>query len=830
MAENPETKNTQESPTEITQQTDQKPHPEKIFFNGRKLTYEEFRQEVLAQYRLGWVSRACSVIGRKEVLSGKAKFGIFGDGKEVAQLAMAKVFKPGDWRAGYYRDQTLMMALGLLTPAQFFAQLYADPEDEHDPHSYGRQMNSHFATHSLDEKGQWKDLTKQPNSSADTSPTSSQMARAVGLALASKLYRENPELHRFKEFSNNGNEVCFATIGDGSCAEGLFWEAVNAAGVMQVPLAVFIWDDGYAISVPKKYQLTKEDIAQLFEGFRPNEKDKGIDVYQVRGWNYAECVQVFTKAIEKCRQTHRPCIIHVTELTQPQGHSTSGSHERYKPPERLHYEKEMDCLKKMREWILEKGLATTEELDQIEKEAWEEVRREQQRAWNLFQNPIKEERAQALELIYKAAQVSQNKQQILQIAEQLRSQQTVLRRDVATAVRHVLALLRFNSGEEVEALRRWYNDYAEKNRQRFNTYLYSQSKESALNIGEVKPRYPANPEMVYGFQILNRCFDEAFRREPRLVAFGEDVGRLGDVNQGFAGLQQKYGELRVFDTGIREATIIGQAIGLAMRGLRPIAEIQYLDYLIFGLQPMTDDIATLQYRTRGRQKAPVIVRTRGHRLEGIWHTGSPIQMLLGSLRGMYLIVPRDMTRAAAFYNTMLLSDEPALIIECLNGYRLREPLPENIGEITLPLGVPEILKEGDDVTIVTYGSCVRICQEAVSILEDMGISCELIDCQTLIPFDRHHLIARSLQKTSYLVLVDEDVPGGATAYMLQKILEEQNGFWHLDAPPVTVTAKEHRCPYGSDGDYFSKPNVEDVVEAVYRLMHSVAPKMFPMYL
>ncbi len=801
-----------------------------VYLNGEKLTWEDFRKQVLKDYWLGWVSRECSYLGRREVLTGKAKFGIFGDGKEVAQLAMARAFRPGDWRAGYYRDQTFMMAIGELTVEQFFAQLYADPIN--DPHSYGRQMNNHFATPFVDESGNWLRLTERYNSSADTSPTSSQMPRALGLALASKLYRHNPELKQFTEHSQEGNEVCFATIGDASCAEGLFWETINAAGVMQVPLAVFIWDDGYGISVPKKYQVAKQNFAELLSGFATNDQGEGIDIYYVKGWDYPALVETFLRGIEKCRREHRPCIFHVDELTQPQGHSTSGSHERYKPPERLRFEKEMDCLRKMRQWLIESEIATEEELDKIEQEAREYARQGMRRAWRQFQEPILQEMNEALALVHRLAGASRQKDDLLRLADQFRQIEHPIRRDVLRLVKHALRIARFETNlPQFQALKAWKDQYEDKTREFYNTWLYipSGKKGSALDVPEVKPRYSPDAPEVMGFQILNRCFDEMFRRDPRVVAFGEDVGRLGDVNQGFAGLQKKYGELRVFDTGIREATIIGQAIGLAMRGLRPIAEIQYLDYLIFGLEPMTDDIATLRYRTKGRQLAPVIVRTRGHRLEGIWHTGSPIQMLLGSLRGMYLCVPRNMTQAAGFYNTLLLSDEPGLIIERLNAYRIREKLPDNIGEITVPLGVPETLREGDDVTVVTYGSCVPICLEAAEILSEMGIECEVIDVQTLLPFDRHHRIVESLKKTSYLVLVDEDVPGGATAYMLQEILEKQKGFWYLDAPPVTITAKPHRSPYGSDGDYFSKPNVEEVVEGIYRLMHEVDPRSFPMF-
>lgn len=797
-----------------------------VSLGDKKMSFSEFRQMVLDDYRLGWISRHCSVIGRKEVLTGKAKFGIFGDGKEVAQIAMAKAFKKGDYRSGYYRDQTFMMAIGELTVEEFFAQLYADPIN--DPHSFGRQMNNHFATHFLDDNGRWRDVKNLFNSASDTSPTSSQMPRALGLALASKLYRINPDLKN-TPFSNNGNEVCFATIGDASCAEGLFWETLNAAGVMQVPLAIFIWDDGYGISVPKDYQVTKEDFAELLSGFMVNDKGEGIEIYQVAGWDYPALIKTFIEGIERCRKTHRPCVFHVYGLTQPQGHSTSGSHERYKPKERLQFEKEFDCLLKMREWILKEGIATEEELDQIEKEALDRVREGQRKAWKMFKDPIYKEMNEAISIMKEIAHNSQHAQEIYDTIKQLQRELSPLRKDVMAAVKKVLRITRFESGEPIERLRKWKDQYEDLAFDFYSTHLYNEGNGSALKVPETKPVYSENSPEVYGFQVLNKFFDIAFSKYPELLAFGEDVGRLGDVNQGFAGLQAKYGEHRIFDTGIREATIVGQAIGLAMRGFRPIAEIQYLDYLIFGLEPMTDDLATLRWRTKGRQKAPVIIRTRGHRLEGIWHTGSPIQMLLGSLHGMYLLVPRDMTRAAGMYNTILQSDEPALIIECLNGYRLREKLPDNIGEYTIPLGIPEVLKEGEDITIVTYGSMVRIVMEAAKMLEEVGISAEVIDVQTLIPFDLNDVILNSLKKTNRVLFADEDVPGGATAYMLQKVIEERGGYWWLDSPPATVTAKEHRSAYGSDGDYFCKPNPEEVFEAAYKIMHETDPASFPMF-
>lgn len=793
---------------------------------GEKLSYEDFRKMVLADYRLACESREVSVLGRKEVLTGKAKFGIFGDGKEVPQIAMAKAFRKGDFRAGYYRDQTFMFALGEVTIEQYFAQLYANPDAKEDPHSAGRQMNAHFATPAIDENGNWLKLTERYNSSADGSSTGHQMPRALGLALASKLFRQNKQLHD-ERFSRNGNEVVFCTIGDASTSEGIFWETLNAAGVMKVPLAISVWDDGYGISVPKELQTTKGSISEILQGFALNENGDGIDIYEVYGWDYPSLCEVYEKGIARVRETHIPAVFHVKELTQPQGHSTSGSHERYKSKERLEWEREYDCIRKMREWLLQNTIASEEELDHIEREAKQRVTDGKNKAWERFLNPVRADIKAVAEILEEMAAESSQSEEITQVIDALLSIRDPLRRDVMHYVRKTLRLTRF---EKVPARSRLVDKKKQLEREgieNYRSFLYSRSKYSAMEVEEVKPQYDENSPLVNGFEILNRCFDENLRRYPMMVAFGEDVGKIGDVNQAFAGMQKKYGEVRVFDAGIREATIVGQGIGLAMRGFRPIAEIQYLDYLIYGLQPMADDAATLHYRSHGTQICPVIVRTRGHRLEGIWHTGSPMGMLLHALRGMYILVPRDMTRAAGFYNTLLRSDDPALIIECLNGYRLKERLPSNIADFTVPLGVPEVLVEGDDVTIVTYGSCVRIAMDACSVLKDAGISCELIDVQTLLPFDIHHKIVASIKKTNKVLFLDEDVPGGATAFMLQQVMEEQKAFQWLDSEPKTLTAAANRTAYGSDGDYFCKPSIDDVFDAVYAMMNDYDPQRFP---
>lgn len=771
-------------------------------------------QQALDDYRIGCMSRECSVLGRKEVLTGKAKFGIFGDGKEVAQLAMARAFRLGDFRSGYYRDQTFMMALGLCSVEDFFAQLYADPLN--DPFSAGRQMNAHFATPLVDQQGQWLEHTALLNVSADISPTGGQMARALGLAAASKTYRSHPGLQDRKGLSNAGSEVSFVTIGDASTSEGVFWETINAAAVTQVPLAVFVWDDGYGISVPKKYQTAKESISQALSGMATETAGEGgMYLYRAKGWDYAELCRVFAEGVEKTRETHVPVFFHVEEITQPQGHSTSGSHERYKSAERLTWEREWDGLHKMAEWMVSNGMATEAELAQIQEEAKQTVRNAAKQALENFNAPIRTEGQTILALLERAEANSPRAAEIKREIDLLRNMVDPLRRDYLRALRIVVRALRSENNPllaEAEAL---LETGMALGRDRYLTNLHSGR---ALEVPATEPVFAENGPTVNGFQILNACFDQALERIPELVAFGEDVGHIGDVNQGFMNLQQKYGEHRVFDTGIREWTIMGQGIGMAMRGLRPIAEIQYLDYLLYGLEPLSDDLATLRYRCNGQQVAPLIVRTRGHRLEGVWHTGSPIGMILHALRGMYVCVPRNMTQAAGMYNTLLQADEPALVIECLNGYRLKERLPENIGTFTVPLGVPDVLRVGTDVTLVTYGSCVRIAQEAVEQLEAAGISVELIDVQTLLPFDREHRIVGSLRKTNRLAILDEDVPGGASAFMLQQVLEVQGGYRWLDAPPITIVAAENRAPFGSEGDYFTKPSAEDIFERIFALV------------
>lgn len=782
-------------------------------------------KEVLNDFWTCCVSREASLLGRKEVLTGKAKFGILGDGKEVPQVAMARAFKNGDWRSGYYRDQTFMFALGLSTVEDFFAQLYADSEN--DPFSGGRQMNSHFASAIIDEHGNWANHRAQYNISSDISSTGGQMARALGLALASKKYRENEALRDSTTFSENGNEVCFCTIGDASTSEGVFWETMNAAGVMKVPLAVSVWDDGYGISVPKEYQTTKGSISELMEGFRLNDDGVGIDIYQLKGWDYPSLCDAYEKGIEKVRKTHIPALFHIDELTQPQGHSTSGSHERYKDKERLDWEKEKDCIKMMRQWIIDSEIATEEIVDEIAAEAKNYVKEAKQRAWNNYIGPINKE-LEAIKSIYdRILKSTTNKEAVEAVYDKLNKKINPLFAEVLQNARRMLFFTGQEKLEPVEELRTWINTAKETGEKRYHTHLYSDSPHSALKVPVIPPEYSEESKLVNGYQILNKYFDQLLDNTPNLFAFGEDVGHIGDVNQGFAGMQAKYGRERVFDTGIREWTIMGQAIGMALRGLRPIAEIQYLDYLIYGLEPLTDDLATLRYRSNGLQQAPAIIRTRGHRLEGIWHAGSPLGMLIHSLRGIYLCVPRNMTQAVGFYNTLIQSDDPGLVIECLNGYRLKERLPDNMGEYTVPLGVPEVLEEGRDVTLVTYGSCVRIAQEGVDLLKQKGVSVELIDVQTLLPFDLEHRIVESLKKTNRIVFMDEDVPGGATSYMLQEVLEIQGGYQYLDSKPRTLTAKAHRPPFGSDGDYFSKPNSEDVFNIVYNMMNEFDPVLYP---
>ncbi len=781
--------------------------------------------EVLRDYELCVLSREISLIGRREVLTGKGKFGIFGDGKETAQVAMARTYKKGDWRAGYYRDQTLMFALGISTPEAFFAQLYSDCDN--DPFSGGRQMDAHFATPNVDKKtGEWTNHLDIYNMSSDVSSTAGQMGRAVGLALASKKYREIPELRTSTNFSNNGNEVCFCTIGDASTSEGVFFESINAVAVMRVPLAVFIWDDGYGISVPTEMQTAKGSISEALRGFEMDENGNGIHIYTCKAWDYAAMCEIFEEGVEKTRRTHIPSVFHVQEMTQPQGHSTSGSHERYKSKERLQWEREFDCNVKMRQWILDAQFATEDELLAIEKRAKARSREAKTKAWSAFQNPVNAEKTRLTAIYTSIAQAYPEKSveinaaltslnglrepQLFELMKNARQLSLILRGEISRATN--------TSDSPLALLSNWIMEKKKLAERRYSTDLYSDSPKAALKVPVVFPVYSDESPTKNGYEIINAYFDYIFEHRNDVFAFGEDVGHIGDVNQGFVGLQAKYGEERIFDTGIREWTIMGQAIGMAMRGLRAFAEIQYLDYIYYGLTPLVDDLTTLRYRTNGLQQAPCIIRSRGHRLEGIWHSGSPMGVLVNALRGMYICVPRNFVQAAGMYNTLLQSDDPGLVIESLNGYRLKERLPDNMGEYTVPLGVPEVITEGEDVTLVTYGSCVRIAQEAVATLEEQGVSVELIDVQTLLPFDLEHVILESLKKTSRIVFLDEDVAGGGTAYMMQEVLEKQGGYQYLDAKPKTITSKEHRPPYGSDGDYFSKPNLEDIIEVLLEVV------------
>jgi len=777
-----------------------------------KLSFDHFRNEILKDYRICIESREASLLGRKEVLTGKAKFGIFGDGKEVAQVAAAKFFNPGDFRSGYYRDQTFMFAIGQATVEQFFSQLYADPDVKNEPFSAGRQMNAHFATPFVDSNGNWLDLAHLKNSSSDIAPTSGQMVRALGLAFASKTFREVEALHKYKGLSDKGNEVCFCMIGDASTSEGNFWETINAAGVLQVPLAVFVWDDGYGISVPKKYQTTKGSISEALSGFQHEHGTNGIDIYKLKGWDYAGMCEVLESAIQKIRDTHTPALFHIEELTQPQGHSTSGSHERYKSKERLAWEKEWDCIKQMRQWILSNALADDAELNQIEKEALLFVRESKQKAWELYQQPILNMVNPVVDLLSKLAD-----ERIAKLVAELKSVREPARRDVMKVLANAMDALGSNHPDFL-SVQHMYDTYLDNSDKLYDSYLYNEGPKSALNVTPVPVSYDQDAPKLNGFEVLNRYFDQLFEHNDKVIAFGEDLGHIGDVNQGFMGLQEKFGASRIFDTGIRELTIIGQGIGLALRGLRPIAEIQYLDYLLFGLQPLSDDVCTTHYRTAGQQSVPLIVRTRGHRLEGIWHSGSPMGVVTHAFRGMYVCVPRNMTQAVGMYNTLLRGNDPGIVIECLNGYRLKETLPSNLLDYTVPLGKPEVIREGEDITIVSYGSVLRIIEEAATTLSTMGISCEIVDVQTLLPFDIDHEILRSLKKTSRLLFVDEDVPGGATAYMYNHVIEKQGGYRFLDAAPRTLTGKSHRPAYGSDGDYFSKPNAEDIVQVVKDIM------------
>ncbi|PAW92090.1 transketolase [Mucilaginibacter sp. MD40] len=795
--------------------------------HSAELSFDDFKQIVINDYRVGFESRQASLLGRREVLTGKAKFGIFGDGKEVAQLAMAKAFKKGDWRAGYYRDQTFMFATGMSNLKEFFAQLYANPDIEKDPASGGRQMNCHYATRYVDADGNWTNQADTLNCAADISTTGGHMPRLLGLAYASKLYRQNKELEYLKQFSVNGNEVAFGTIGNGSTSEGLFFEAFNAAGVLQVPMAISVWDDAYAISVPAKLQTTKEDISEVLRGFQRDEKGNGYEIFKVRGWDYAALCETYERAIKLCREEHVPVLIHVVEMTQPQGHSTSGSHERYKSKERLAWEEEHDCLLQMRKWMIQSAIITTEEIDALEAEAKKHVRNCQKEAWAELESEIKAEIAQVLELTGNIAQSSQHRDALQQVITSLQTCVDPGRRDTIAAARKVLRVTVKEPTAARQALVNWLYQETEKNKERFNSKLFTNTPKSPLYVPVIEAQYQDDARLLDGREVLNACFDANFERDKSIVAFGEDVGAIGDVNQGFAGLQSKYGDLRITDTGIREATIIGQGMGLAMRGLRPIAEIQYLDYLLYSITVLSDDVASLSYRTAGGQRAPLIVRTRGHRLEGIWHSGSPLGLILNALRGMHICVPRNMTQAAGMYNTLLRGDEPALVIESLNGYRLKEKLPANVGEFTVPLGKAEIVKPGTDITVVSYGSMLRVVMEAAEELEHMGINMEVIDPQTLYPFDLDNTCGRSLQKTNKLLVIDEDLPGGGSAYILQKIIEAQNGYYSLDAQPKTLSAAEHRPPYGSDGDYFSKPSADDVIEAVYRMMNEANPGKYP---
>ncbi len=794
----------------------------------KEITFDEMRKEVLNDLRIICESREASLLGRKEVLTGKAKFGIFGDGKELAQAAMAKVFEEGDFRSGYYRDQTFMFAIGNLSLQEWFAQLYAHTDLAFEPSSAGRQMNGHYSTRSLNEDGTWKDLTKIKNSSADVSPTGSQMPRLLGLAYASYFYRNNPELQgpEYRIFSNKGNEIAFGTIGDASTSEGLFWETINAAGVLQVPMLISVWDDGHGISVPKKYQTTKESISEILKGFQRDEQGNGYEIFKVRGWDYAGLVNTYEKAAEICRNRHTPVLVHVEEMTQPQGHSTSGSHERYKSQERLQWEDDFDCIRKMKEWIVKKNIATTDEVNAIHETAKRSVVEGKNAAWAAFNAPIRVEKEEFLGVITGAAQSSKHSDELNGLISEVNGISDLIRKDIVIAAKRSLRILRDEDTPGKANIKNWLEEYMRNNHDRFSSHLHSESSLSALRVPPLEVQV-STEEKIDGRVVLRENFDKLLSKYPNLVIFGEDSGKIGGVNQGLEGLQKKYGEIRVFDTGIREATIIGQAIGLAMRGIRPIAEIQYLDYLLYALQIMSDDLATLQYRTKGGQKAPVIIRTRGHRFEGIWHSGSPMGMIIHAVRGIYVCVPRNMTKAAGMYNTLLNSDEPALVIEPLNGYRLKEATPLNFGEFREPLGIPEIIRDGTEVTIVTYGSSCRIAEDAADQLGQFGISVEIIDVQTLLPFDVHQSIVRSLEKTNRAVFLDEDVPGGASAYMMQKVLEEQGGYRFLDSAPRTISAKAHRPAYSSDGNYFSKPNAEDIFDVIYSMMHETDPEKFP---
>jgi len=794
-----------------------------------KISKDQFKETILSDYKLASEVRESGAQGRRDVLSGKGSFGIFGDGKELAQIALSKVFKNGDFRAGYYRDQALMTAIGQYSPKQMFSALYGDPELDREPSSGSRQMMNHFGTRFLNDDGSWRNLMQQKNSTSDMACLASQFPRLVGLAQASQVYRQIPELAKKNTgFTNKGSEIAFATIGNSSCAEGHFWEAVNAIGVLQVPAIISIWDDGYGISVANDVQMTKSDVSEVLSGFQNDDKGKGFEIVKVNGWDYPSLVNAYETAEKLARDTHIPSIIHVVEMTQPTGHSTSGSHERYKNKERLQFEKDFDCIKKFKEWILETGIASLDELEQIDKDAVNSVKTQKKEAWLEYQAPIKEEWKE-LQGIFNSIAAQHDIKEIAEWITELNQTAMfgIFRRDFLSKARTLLGMLASIDSSEKHNLRRFINRINSENHIRYNTKLYNESNTSALKVDEVKPEYDQNAELVDARIILRDNFHHMFKAIPEAMIFGEDVGKIGGVNQGCEGLQDKFGDIRVSDTGIREATIIGQGIGLALRGLKPIAEMQYLDYVIYGFQPMVDDISSLFYRTHGGQLTPLIIRTRGHRLEGIWHSGSPMGMLLNGTRGMYLCVPRDMTRAAGFYNTLMQSNDPAMVIECLNGYRIKEKLPNNIGEFRVPLGKVETTKIGNDITLVSYGSTWRVVMDAANKLEDAGISCEVIDTQTLVPFDLSHDIAKSVKKTNRLLVIDEDVPGGASAYIMQKIVEEQNAYNFLDSEPQTLAAKEHRPPYGKDGDYFTKPSAEDIFEKVYSMMHEFNPSKFP---
>jgi pyruvate/2-oxoglutarate/acetoin dehydrogenase E1 component/TPP-dependent pyruvate/acetoin dehydrogenase alpha subunit len=790
------------------------------------LTFQDFKTEVLNDYKIAIISRECSLLGRKEVLTGKAKFGIFGDGKEVPQLAMAKSFKNGDFRSGYYRDQTFMMAIGELTIQQFFAGLYAHTDIKQEPMSAGRQMGGHFATHSLNEDGSWKNLTEQKNSSSDISPTAGQMPRLLGLAQASKIYRNVTGIENASNFSINGNEIAWGTIGNASTSEGLFFETINAAGVLQVPMVMSVWDDEYGISVHARHQTTKENISEILKGYQKEEGTNGFEILRVKGWDYVDLIATYEKAAEIAREKHVPVLIHVNQLTQPQGHSSSGSHERYKNAARLAWEKDFDCIRQMKLWMIAINIASPEEIDAIDLDAKKEVFEGKKAAWNAFIEPIVEEQKELVALLERIALTSIKKDEILRNASNLKGIKSPLKKELLVIARKTLRSI-IHEEEKLE-LSRWITNYINITQGKFSSNLFSNSDKNVFSVKEVLPVYPENAkEDTDGRMILRDNFDAIFSKYPESLIFGEDAGNIGDVNQGLEGMQEKYGELRVADVGIREASILGQGIGMALRGLRPIAEIQYLDYLLYAIQIMSDDLATLQYRTVGKQKAPLIIRTRGHRLEGIWHSGSPMGMIINAIRGIHVLVPRNMTQAAGFYNSLLECDEPALVIECLNGYRLKEKMPLNYGEFKTPIGVVETLKKGTDITLVSYGSTLRLVEQAANELLEAGIDCEIIDLQSLLPFDVNQDIIKSVAKTNRLLVIDEDLPGGASAYILQQIIEQQDAYHHLDSKPQTLTAKEHRPAYGTDGDYFSKPSAEDIYEKVYAMMHEVNPSKYP---